>query len=224
MVRQQGTHDAITGVTIAIFVAGLVVQVCALYVFTRKPLREMKLTALFINVSVSNMIILLVECPLLLASCVQGEIWPDNEVLCNIRGFVCGVASINTIITFTSLVAKMMDLVQNIPSNSKYKKVLLKEKTLIVFSWVYSILIMLPTMAGWGKIFQDPSGLSCSLDWWTQTTANISYLVVLNVLAFCLPVSYLVYKLISLWIYFANQKSSTSDVINRNRTMYRFVQ
>lgn len=216
-------YSALTAIISAIMVVGIVIQVSALLVFTRKSFREIKLTALFINVTVANATILIFECPLLMVSSTQRTLWPENGIICNMRGFLCGAASINTIITFQFLVTKTMALVKNVSPSSFLGEIMLKESTMIAISWLYSMLCMLPPLLGWSSIHVDPSGLSCALDWWTQTSENIAYLVVLTIFAFCLPVSYLAYKLVSLWFYFANKQPSASDVVNRNREMYRFV-
>lgn len=221
----SGSVYGIITAIIALFIAfGVAIQVSAIYVFTRKSFRDMKLTKLFINVAVANLTILVIECPLLLVSSNHGRLWPDSILICNLRGFICGAASINMIITLQFLVTKTAELVKNNKSrNNIYRAFLLRESTLIVFSWLYSMLCMLPPVVGWSDIHMDPSGLSCALDWWTQTTSNKSYLVVLSMVTFVLPVGYLAFQLISLRMYFARQKPSSSDVVNRNREMYRFV-
>jgi len=216
-------YNVLSVIISAILVAGIAIQISALYVFTRKSFREMKLTALFINVAVANIIILIFECPMLLASSIHRRLWPDNDIICNMRGFVCGAASINTIITLQFLVTKTMMLVKNVYPSSFCGETLFRESTLIALSWLYSMLCMLPPLVGWSTIHVDPSGLSCALDWWTQTSDNIAYLIFLTIFAFVLPVSYLAYKLFSLWKYFANKEPSSSEVVNRNRDMYRSV-
>lgn len=208
-------YNIITVVVCAMGSFGLVVQIVALCVFTKKTFREMNLNGLFMNITAANLIILLVEGPLLVGSSSFGHFYPNKTWICDLRGFVCGSASINMIVILLCIVTKIIKLVKGgqgyMPSDT----------VVIVASWVYSTLCMLPPFLGWGEFHVDPSGISCSIEWWTQTAANVSYIVALTMMAFIVPVGYLMFNLYTLRKYFLNQQNSISDMVNRNRRMYR---
>ena len=64
----------------------------------------------------------------------------------------------------------------------------------ISFSWLYSIAWTVPPLVGWSRYGPEGPGTTCSVDWKTQTTNNISYIICLFTFCLVLPFSVILYS------------------------------
>ncbi|KAF5902882.1 vertebrate ancient opsin-like [Clarias magur] len=94
------------------------------------------------------------------------------------------------------------------PDVTNYRKATLG----VLLSWVYSLVWTLPPFFGWSRYGPEGPGTTCSVDWTTKTTNNISYIICLFVFCLILPFLIIVYsygKLLHAVKQVSGSKSST---------------
>ncbi|XP_022246356.1 rhodopsin-like, partial [Limulus polyphemus] len=64
---------------------------------------------------------------------------------------------------------------------------------IVICTWLYSLSLCLPPFFGWSRYVLEPPGISCSVDWMTETKNNKSYIIYLFIAGFFLPVFVMVF-------------------------------
>ncbi|CAL8323070.1 unnamed protein product [Boreogadus saida] len=63
----------------------------------------------------------------------------------------------------------------------------------ICFSWLYAVAWTVPPLLGWSSYGPEGPGVSCSVDWRTQTANNVSYILCLFLFCLVLPFAVILY-------------------------------
>eukprot|EP00058_Branchiostoma_floridae_P000632 XP_002586120.1 hypothetical protein BRAFLDRAFT_110003 [Branchiostoma floridae] len=176
---------------------GVVGNAVALYAFcsTRK-LRRPK-NYVVANLCLTDLIMCIVYCPVIVISSFSGRIPTDGA--CTMEGFVVGMASIASV---GSLVAIAVERFFSITRPMKSLTILTKRTFLggVAVVWLYSLILVIPPLLGWGRYVREETKLSCSFDYLSTDDANRSYVIWLVIVAFGLPLLVIAYCYISVFI------------------------
>lgn len=204
-------------VVIVMFVLGFSSQCIALRIFTTKEFKRKPLNKLFINLVVANLVLILLEFPLSLLSMMTSSL-VFGQIGCTIRGFIAGVTGITMLATLYCFTARIMVLVElDDSAKNPYKASLgkLKDSTLVILSWAFSVVCMSPPLFGWSEITVEPGGLNCAPKWAAETANDRAYLMLLVLLGYVIPVGLLSNHFIRLWkdvYYIGHQAQSLNDI------------
>lgn len=175
---------------------GLVTQCIAFRIFASKNFRQKPLNTLFINIIIASLIFIVIEFPMTLTSLVKSSL-VFGHVGCDIRGFLSGTAAIAMISTFYCITIKIMVLVHLKSRLNCLAK--FHDSSLVVISWLFSSICMMPPLFGLNHITVEPGGLNCAPDWLADGFYDRLYVVILMVFVYILPVALLVYHFVCLW-------------------------
>lgn len=73
---------------------------------------------------------------------------------------------------------------------TSYRKVFMG----IAFSWIYSLVWVVPPLFGWSRYGPEGPGTTCSVNWTNKTANNVSYIVCLFFFCLILPFVVIVYS------------------------------
>ncbi|KAG5881211.1 hypothetical protein JTB14_037058 [Gonioctena quinquepunctata] len=65
---------------------------------------------------------------------------------------------------------------------------------LVVGIWVYSLILTVPPLIGWGKYVNEAANISCSVNWEEQSMNAMSYIMYLFVFGLVLPLGVIIYS------------------------------
>ena len=213
--RAYMTYAVVVGVMIGI---GLVSQIAAFVVFLKPQFQKQHLNKLFINLIVSNLVMVVVCCPLVLASCINRG-WLFGDAGCSISGFATGVANITTIVTLSYIMRQISSVV--FKSTNSFVHTKKKQFFYITISWMYGLVCMLPTVTGWSSLVLEPGEVNCALRWTSSAPKDIIYMVLLIIVSYVLPVGSQIRDYVRIKRYIHDEGKQLSAVIARNRALAR---
>ncbi|KAL7647610.1 UNVERIFIED_CONTAM: hypothetical protein RMT77_001210 [Armadillidium vulgare] len=140
---------------------------------------------LLLNLSFSDFGICLVGTPFsFCASIYHG--WYFSDLVCVSYGFLMSLFGIGSITTLTVLSFERYLMISKPLTSSQMTKK--RSLLIIVFIWVYSSLVTLPPLLGWGGFGIEGPGISCSVDWEIRSWSNTSYILYMFALGLVFPV------------------------------------
>ena len=117
--------------------------------------------------------------------------WKLGKLMCVSTGALittCGFVSILTICTLS--ICRYESILQ---FDKSFEKVTSNKKSLLIISfiWIYSLIISIPPLLGWGRYVPEISGLGCVPDWYSE---NMSYthFIFMFVFGFGMPTSVII--------------------------------
>ena len=121
------------------------------------------------------------------------ENWPFGDEGCKAYGFLatlCGLSSIN------HLAGAAFQQYDTIDRASKGRGLLNKRRVVYVslLIWLYSVCFSVAPLVGWSSYSFKGIGTSCCVNWSSSSPNNISYVVVLFVGCFVLPLAIICYS------------------------------
>ncbi|XP_020893774.1 rhodopsin, GQ-coupled isoform X1 [Exaiptasia diaphana] len=213
----NGVYYMYGSVIVVMFLLGFSSQCIALRIFTTKDFKQKPLNKLFLNLAVANLVLIIMEFPLSLLSMMTSSL-VFGQIGCTIRGFIAGVSSLTMITTLYCFTARIMVLVQlddtrENPSKASLGK--LKDTTLVILSWLFSVVCMSPPLFGWSEITVEPGGLNCAPNWAAEDPSDQAYLMLLILFGYVIPVGLLGNHFVRLWndvYYIGHQPRPLHDI------------
>ena len=170
-----------------LFTVGLLLNLLVLLTtgFNRKMWRPQHL--LVANMSAGDMLFLMVIFPFVFVTEASGR-WPTSTVGCNVIGFIACVL-VNASISNIAIIS--VNRYACVLHPSRYNILFTRRRTLqlIFATWVYSLVLALPTQLGWGDIIIQPKLDLCMYDWGVDPSFTISLLTV----GFLMPIVLIIF-------------------------------
>lgn len=174
-----------------LFVIGLTGQVLCLTVLMKREHRQREMSAYLVNIAIANTMLIGINFPVVFASSVAGR-YVLNQVGCFVLGFNAGLTGVVMVVTLACITANIHRQVTSTNINNRLNNIFPQNSSwikLIVGIWVYSFLIMLPTVFGLGSIGPEAGNTHCAPEWRSRRTNDVIYLVFLTFAAFVVPIT-----------------------------------
>ncbi|KAG7317477.1 hypothetical protein KOW79_018512 [Hemibagrus wyckioides] len=170
---------------------GFVNNAIVLLLFCRhKPLRS-PINCMLVSISVSDLLVCVLGTPFSFAASTRGR-WLIGARGCVWYGFINSFLGIVSLISLAALsyerYCTMMGATQ--VDITSYRKVFMG----ITFSWIYSLVWVVPPLFGWSRYVPEGPGTTCSVNWTAKTANNVSYIVCLFFFCLILPFVVIVYS------------------------------
>ncbi|XP_078384489.1 rhodopsin-like [Oculina patagonica] len=190
----EGEFVALGAAMTVLMIIGFALQAISLFILLKPPFRKFDLSPYFLNVALSNTIVIAVDFPAIAASA-----WAQKTLLgdlhCQMLGFFTGVGCITTFATMALALVKIYRRLSE--ENVEFETVLAERETwdrhkiikTLTVTWLYAIAVMFPPMVGWGSFAFESGGAICAPNWRENTDSGRAYLLVLVILAFVIPLA-----------------------------------
>nr|AXN75746.1 opsin [Exaiptasia diaphana] len=174
-----------------LILAGGFIQIVTFLVLIRSTdLKTKSLTPYLINVVAANMVMIVGSFPSTLASSIANEWAFTDDLVCRIVGFLGGIAAISMIATMTCITVKIYNTLVSRGLKKRLKgDQNLTQYKIISLVWLYSILGMLPPLAGWTRTIKEAADMSCAPNWNAESTPDLVYILLLTFISYVIPVS-----------------------------------
>lgn len=180
-------YVAYIAVMFVILAFGLLGNALTILVLYQPSHRNETLTPLMLNLAFAGLFITIFGYPMSTSVILTGGDIGADQTRCNWYGFVNGTVGIASIATFTGMTFVMSYSMHQM--NPRYKFSRKVSFCLIVASWVYGVVIMLPPLLGWTRIVPGVAGVSCGPDWTDLSPSGMAYSLLLIAFGFFVPLS-----------------------------------
>ncbi|CAL8295019.1 unnamed protein product [Lota lota] len=172
-------------------ILGFLNNLIVLTLFCRYRMLRSPINCMLVSISVSDLLVSLLGTPFSFAASTQGR-WLIGRSGCVWYGFVNASLGIVSLITLAVLsYERYCTILGTTAANSRsYGPALLG----ICFSWLYAVAWTVPPLLGWSSYGPEGPGISCSVDWHTQTANNVSYILCLFLFCLVLPFAVILYS------------------------------
>ena len=138
------------------------------------------------SLSVADLLVGLIYCPLLIVSVVK-QSWMFGNLMCHVHAVTVGI-SLNA--SLMNLCAISVDRYYFITSPLRYTDIVTRRRTVvsIVFVWFHSVFWAIAPLFGWGEYIYEASTATCKPNWNGEGLADKSYALCLAVICFLVPV------------------------------------
>lgn len=138
------------------------------------------------SLSVADLLVGLIYCPLLLVSVVK-QSWVFGNSMCHVHAVTVGI-SLNA--SLMSLCAISVDRYYFITRPLRYRDIVTRRRTVIVivFVWLHSVFWAIAPLFGWGEYIYEASTTTCKPNWNGEGVGAKSYALCLAVVCFLFPV------------------------------------
>lgn len=138
------------------------------------------------SLSVADLLVGLIYCPLLIVSVVK-QSWVFGNLMCHIHAVTVSI-SLNA--SLMNLCAISVDRYYFITRPLRYREIVTRRKTVlsIVFVWIHSVFWAITPLFGWGEHKYEASTATCKPDWNGEGLVDKSYALCLAVVCFLVPV------------------------------------
>ena len=185
LLHDDATFIAYFVIMSIILVVGIVGNVLAIFVLRRREHQKKQITPLMINLAFADILIIVFGYPVVMSANVSGFEIRNGGPHCIWSGFVNGSIGIASIANLTSMSLVMYNTIHQVGNARK-----IPPKTMaaiILFTWFYGILAMLPPLLGWNEFVPSASGVSCCPNWTPETKDGVAYIIFLVFVGFFLP-------------------------------------
>ncbi|XP_005094193.1 rhodopsin [Aplysia californica] len=160
---------------------------------------------LIINLAVGDLLMCLIDFPLLAAASFYGE-WPYGRQVCQMYAFLTAIAGLVTINTLAVIAADRYWAVVRRPTpGQKLPKCV--TSIAVASVWAYSISWALCPILGWGAYVLDGIRTTCTFDFLTRTWENRSFVIGMMIGNFVLPFALMVFSYFRIWVAVRKVKS-----------------
>ena len=170
-------------INIGIIVGNLLVLIIVLaHVQTSRA----QLFSFLCSLSVADLLVGLIYCPLLLVSVVK-QSWVFGNSMCHVHAVTVGI-SLNA--SLMNLCAISVDRYYFITRPLRYGDIVTRRRTVIsiVFVWLHSVFWAIAPLFGWGEYVYEAGTATCKPNWNGEGVGNKSYALCLAVVCFLFPV------------------------------------
>lgn len=184
---QEASYIAYIASMFVVLAVGLLGNVLTILVLYQPAHRNETLTPMMLNLAFGDLFIIIFGYPMSVSVILtKGDISSDQS-RCNWYGFVNGTVGITSIATFTGMTFIISYSMHQI--NPRYKFSRKVSSCIIVASWVFGVITMLPPLLGWTRFVPGVAGVSCGPDWTDLSTSGVTYSVLLVSVGFFVPLT-----------------------------------
>jgi len=140
---------------------------------------------LVVNLALSDLIMMLTNCPFFVWNCFNGGVWSLSVEYCDIYAALGAVTGVCSIWTLAMISADRFNIICNGFSGPKLSKG--KAATMSLFCWAMSIGIAICPFVGWGGYGPEGILTSCSFDYLNQDINTITYNLFMIIFDYTLP-------------------------------------
>ena len=170
-----------------ILLVGFFGNLFTIVVLRQREHRRKSVTPLMINLAIADLFIIVFGYPVVISNNLSGDLLAAASPLCIWSGFVNGATGMASIATLTALSGLVYQKVKRNSPNSRSNASPRQNAILIVCSWLYGFITMLPPLAGWNRFVPGQAGFSCAPDWVAPDVSSKAYIVWLIVVGFFTP-------------------------------------
>lgn len=174
-------------VMFVILALGLLGNALTILVLYQPSHRNETLTPLMLNLAFAGLFITIFGYPMSTKAILKGEDFGADQTRCSWFGFVNGAVGITSIATFTEMTLVMTYSMHQMSPRYKFSRKV--SFCLIVASWVYGVVTMLPPLLGWTRFVPGVAAVSCGPDWTDLSPSGMAYSLLLVAVGFFVPLS-----------------------------------
>lgn len=164
---------------------GVSMNVLVIYVVIRDHKLLTPINGLLLNLATSDMFIAVVGTPVAFVNAFHGD-WYFGRAVCTLYGFLMAFFGITSI---TTLAVLALDRYLIICRPFSFQITWTNVGYTIIGIWLFSFILTMPPLVGWGDYEPEAKNISCSMNWHTRTPNAQSYIMSLYVVALIGPVS-----------------------------------
>ena len=143
------------------------------------------------SLSVADLLVGLIYCPLLIVSVVK-QYWVFGNLMCHVHAVTVGI-SLNA--SLMNLCVISVDRYYFITRPLRYRDIVTRRRTVIsiVFVWFHSVFWAIAPLFGWGEYVYEASTATCKPNWNGEGLGDRSYALCLAVICFLVPVLVMIF-------------------------------
>ena len=177
-----------------ILAVGFVGNVLTILVLSCHEHKNKNITPFMMNLAIADIIIIVFGYPVVVAAnfTSSGLNVRNSRTQCIWSGFINGSVGIASIANLTMMSLVMYSAISKVSNSTKIPRS--KMIGIIIFTWVYGVMAMVPPLVGWNEFVPGASGISCCPNWSPETKAGMAYNMLLVFVGFVLPLSVIIYS------------------------------
>lgn len=176
-----------------------------------------------INLAVADIIIIVFGYPVVVAANISSS-GLEISSTCVWSGFINGSVGIASIANLTMMSVAMYSSFKRLGNRKKISAS--KMAMMIIFTWLYGIMAMIPPLLGWNEFVPGASGVSCCPNWVPETQAGVAYNAMLVFVGFILPLSVVTFCYYRIYRFIRTQQPTTENasvLASRRRSQIKLV-
>ncbi|XP_022793717.1 pinopsin-like [Stylophora pistillata] len=205
--RPNDTGVIVYIVVMAVILAvGFIGNVLTILVLSCHEHKNKNITPFMMNLAIADIIIIVFGYPVVVAAnfTSSGLNVRNSRTQCIWSGFINGSVGIASIANLTMMSLLMYSAISKVSNNTKIPR--RKMAIIIILTWVYGVIAMVPPLVGWNEFVPGASGISCCPNWSPQTKAGVAYNMLLVFVGFVLPLTVIVYSYHRIYRYIRSQR------------------
>ena len=171
---------------------GVVLNVIVCIVYIRNPKLLDSANIFLFNISVGDFIYSIVALPVLVMSNAKGK-WLFGEAGCTAYGFITTFFALGSMMNLVGASYErhltLVKLYRNGEADFGVKKAL----CVSIILWLYALIWSLMPLFGWSSYTLEGIGTSCSIEWRSDNSGDVSYALCLTTACFVLSMSVIIY-------------------------------
>ncbi|XP_051891212.1 pinopsin-like [Pristis pectinata] len=205
-------------VFLASFVNGLVILVSIKYKKLRSPLNY-----ILVNLAVANLMVTFFGSTISFSNNLNGY-FTLGETVCQFEGFMVSLTGIVGLWSLAILAFERYIVICKPMGDFRFQ-----QRHAVwgcLFTWLWSLVWTAPPLFGWCSYVPEGLRTSCGPNWYTGGTNNNSYVVVLFVTCFMMPLSLIIFSYASLLVVLraiAQQQKDSQTTQRAEREVTRMV-
>ena len=185
--RWQKVFMAYGIIMFLILLVGFFGNLFTIVVLRQREHRRKSITPLMINLAVADLFIIMFGYPAVISANLNGDLLFAESPLCVWSGFANGFTGMTSIATLTVLSGVVYQTVKRNSPNAQTHMSKRQTVVLIIGTWLYGFITMLPPLAGWNRFVPGRASFSCAPDWATPDVAGKIYILWLIAIGFFMP-------------------------------------
>lgn len=215
----NSTYSIYAVYIVVLFTLGVPVHILSLRFILKHILHRHKsreLSPYLLNICTANFISLIIQFPLVFVSSMEKGWSSLGRLPCYFTGITCGACSTVVILTLALMSVKLyrtveLDLGHHDESTNPRRTNPIK----LIATWIVSFLTFIPTCFGWNSMVSD--GPHCSPNWRVNSISDASYLIVIAMVSFLIPVVVFVLYFIKMSRYLIRHHNHESCTLHQLR-------
>merc|ERR1719348_329127 len=140
---------------------------------------------LVVNLALSDMIMMVTNCPFFIWNCFNGGVWDFSIEYCAVYAALGAVTGVCSIWTLACISADRFNIICNGFNGPKLTKG--KATMMSLFCWAIAVGCAAPPFFGWGGYSLEGNMTSCSFDYLSQDINHITFSLYMFIVNYCVP-------------------------------------
>lgn len=185
--RWQSVFMAYGIIMFLILLIGFFGNLFTIIVLRQREHRNKSITPLMINLAIADLFMIVFGYPAVISSNLNGDLLFAGSALCIWSGFANGTTGMTCIATLVVLSGVVFQTVKRNSPNWQSRISKRQSIVLIVCTWLYGFIAMLPPLAGWNRFVPGRASFSCAPDWVAPDVGSKAYILWLIAIGFFMP-------------------------------------